>query len=105
MDSFLLFFFFFQAEDGIRDYKVTGVKTCALPIFSGLQSTVRREAQPAGLIAAPEWHWCRFAVLAGIHRAPIELIVVGDAAAVLLSAGSGRLAYARTFRSGSSGQR
>ena len=29
-----LFFFFFQAEDGIRDYKVTGVQTCALPILS-----------------------------------------------------------------------
>src|SRR3989454_8304566 len=28
------FFFFFQAEDGIRDYKVTGVQTCALPIFA-----------------------------------------------------------------------
>src|SRR5205807_6166912 len=28
----LCFFFFFQAEDGIRDYKVTGVQTCALPI-------------------------------------------------------------------------
>src|SRR5256885_11237999 len=28
-----LVFFFFQAEDGIRDYKVTGVQTCALPIF------------------------------------------------------------------------
>src|SRR5256885_11955739 len=28
-------FFFFQAEDGIRDYKVTGVQTCALPIFAG----------------------------------------------------------------------
>src|SRR5256885_11157210 len=28
-----VFFFFFQAEDGIRDYKVTGVQTCALPIF------------------------------------------------------------------------
>src|SRR5256885_2540969 len=27
-------FFFFQAEDGIRDYKVTGVQTCALPIFT-----------------------------------------------------------------------
>src|ERR1039457_3720357 len=26
------FFFFFQAEDGIRDYKVTGVQTCALPV-------------------------------------------------------------------------
>src|SRR5258708_8754310 len=27
------FFFFFQAEDGIRDDLVTGVQTCALPIF------------------------------------------------------------------------
>src|SRR5258708_19022625 len=30
--SFLCFFFFFQAEDGIRDDLVTGVQTCALPI-------------------------------------------------------------------------
>src|SRR5256885_5475690 len=29
----LLYIFFFQAEDGIRDYKVTGVQTCALPIL------------------------------------------------------------------------
>src|SRR5215471_7347634 len=29
---FFLFFFFFQAEDGIRDLYVTGVQTCALPI-------------------------------------------------------------------------
>src|SRR5437870_11119673 len=28
-----VFFFFFQAEDGIRDGHVTGVQTCALPIF------------------------------------------------------------------------
>src|SRR5476651_770690 len=28
----MLFFFFFQAEDGIRDIGVTGVQTCALPI-------------------------------------------------------------------------
>src|SRR5256886_16985397 len=28
----MLFFFFFQAEDGIRDLTVTGVQTCALPI-------------------------------------------------------------------------
>src|ERR1022692_5346846 len=28
-------FFFFQAEDGIRVYKVTGVQTCALPICVG----------------------------------------------------------------------
>src|SRR2546430_5386198 len=31
----LLCFFFFQAEDGIRDLTVTGVQTCALPIFFG----------------------------------------------------------------------
>src|SRR5688500_19392015 len=30
-------FFFFQAEDGIRDYKVTGVQTCALPIWNELE--------------------------------------------------------------------
>src|SRR5262249_57977424 len=30
--SSLVFFFFFQAEDGIRDWSVTGVQTCALPI-------------------------------------------------------------------------
>src|SRR5438067_8867226 len=29
----LSLFFFFQAEDGIRDRNVTGVQTCALPIF------------------------------------------------------------------------
>src|SRR5690606_40581917 len=28
-----IFLFFFQAEDGIRDFHVTGVQTCALPIF------------------------------------------------------------------------
>src|SRR2546427_10196610 len=30
---FTFFIFFFQAEDGIRDLTVTGVQTCALPIF------------------------------------------------------------------------
>src|SRR5256885_11840244 len=44
----ILYFFFFQAEDGIRDYKVTGVQTCALPIsVRGAFSLVR--------IAASEW--------------------------------------------------
>src|SRR2546421_9488600 len=32
--SLFFFFFFFQAEDGIRDLIVTGVQTCALPIFA-----------------------------------------------------------------------
>src|SRR2546429_6577316 len=33
-DSRWVIFFFFQAEDGIRDVAVTGVQTCALPILS-----------------------------------------------------------------------
>src|SRR2546422_5269972 len=32
----MCFFFFFQAEDGIRDVAVTGVQTCALPILPRL---------------------------------------------------------------------
>src|SRR5215213_10696833 len=37
--------FFFQAEDGIRDWSVTGVQTCALPIFEGVGR--ERRAEPA----------------------------------------------------------
>src|SRR2546430_8305898 len=33
-------FFFFQAEDGIRDLTVTGVQTCALPILWGVVSAI-----------------------------------------------------------------
>src|SRR2546430_5617299 len=35
-------YFFFQAEDGIRDLTVTGVQTCALPIYAGLRGLVQR---------------------------------------------------------------
>src|SRR2546430_5737291 len=33
LNESFIFFFFFQAEDGIRDLTVTGVQTCALPIL------------------------------------------------------------------------
>src|SRR5215211_8237825 len=36
-----MFFFFFQAEDGIRDHCVTGVQTCALPILRLLQRNAK----------------------------------------------------------------
>src|SRR3989475_2675024 len=39
----VFFFFFFQAEDGIRDLTVTGVQTCALPILSTRLSRVQQE--------------------------------------------------------------
>src|SRR5690606_40005321 len=32
--GYIAYFFFFQAEDGIRDFHVTGVQTCALPIWA-----------------------------------------------------------------------
>src|SRR5256885_10764020 len=47
-------FFFFQAEDGIRDYKVTGVQTCALPIYlraRGHASARRSRRVSAWLVA------------------------------------------------------
>src|SRR5262249_58530509 len=37
-----VWFFFFQAEDGIRDWSVTGVQTCALPISSTVISNCSR---------------------------------------------------------------
>src|SRR2546430_3829540 len=45
---FLSFFFFFQAEDGIRDLTVTGVQTCALPI-SGVHSLMLLSAAAIGM--------------------------------------------------------
>src|SRR5205823_8860321 len=44
----LIVFFFFQAEDGIRDKLVTGVQTCALPIFAGAGAEGSHAALRAG---------------------------------------------------------
>src|SRR5688572_32587649 len=44
---YLVFFFFFQAEDGIRDLTVTGVQTCALPICG------RRRKEVVGIDGEP----------------------------------------------------
>src|SRR5688500_19663963 len=53
-------FFFFQAEDGIRDYKVTGVQTCALPIYV---------LHHLGVVVSREERLVRAAVL---HRQPAD---------------------------------
>src|SRR5688572_32472539 len=53
-----VFFFFFQAEDGIRDLTVTGVQTCALPIYMALEAIKpnrdddRRSAEPQPAVTA-----------------------------------------------------
>src|SRR3989475_6595266 len=43
-----IFFFFFQAEDGIRDLTVTGVQTCALPISVRSRSSDNRGRRACG---------------------------------------------------------
>src|SRR5256884_6426217 len=43
-----MFFFFFQAEDGIRDVAVTGVQTCALPISRPARRHPSRRARDSG---------------------------------------------------------
>src|SRR5690606_18360156 len=48
------FFFFFQAEDGIRDFHVTGVQTCALPIWpTGSRGWSRRCRWPNSTASRP----------------------------------------------------
>src|SRR5256886_1795463 len=48
-DQYKLFFFFFQAEDGIRDLTVTGVQTCALPISFWPEAKYATTAAPVRL--------------------------------------------------------
>src|SRR5690606_7999965 len=49
------FFFFFQAEDGIRDFHVTGVQTCALPISAAYR---RSRLPPRSRRSAACWARC-----------------------------------------------
>src|SRR5690349_7827294 len=75
----VLFFFFFQAEDGIRDLYVTGVQTCALPILR------YRGVEQADGRAVIEWdappEYC--------FHAPTGPIVHGGMVAALLDTAMG----------------
>src|SRR5437762_13549468 len=60
MTSLSFFFFFFQAEDGIRDTSVTGVQTCALPIWGGLswlEAPAPRPGTPGPLTCTVASRW------------------------------------------------
>src|SRR3989440_8634428 len=48
-------FFFFQAEDGIRDLIVTGVQTCALPISAAGQQTLQRRSCGSPASTSTSW--------------------------------------------------
>src|SRR5699024_11721931 len=47
MIIFYEIYFFYQAEDGIRDRNVTGVQTCALPISDGEKAKVQKNVEDA----------------------------------------------------------
>src|SRR5437763_2688325 len=69
--SVVLIFFFFQAEDGIRDTSVTGVQTCALPISAGLRRSARhRDAAPVPARGCPPGipSWFPDSVCACVHQ-------------------------------------
>ena len=54
----LVLFFFFQAEDGIRDWSVTGVQTCALPICTkcrGAAATRNGQCKKRGRCRNEKW--------------------------------------------------
>src|SRR2546422_11092726 len=53
--SHFFIFFFFQAEDGIRDVAVTGVQTCALPIWMAL--TEEYAIEFAAMVAPYRIYW------------------------------------------------
>src|SRR6266446_5545214 len=82
--------FFFQAEDGIRDYKVTGVQTCALPISavptapkkidcvaisrSAVGQTISALLPPSSMIVFPNRLWTVFATFNPIATEPVAEI-------------------------------
>src|SRR5438034_2369567 len=57
-----VYFFFFQAEDGMRYHCVTGVQTCALPIFGPGAWTLRGDIPPE-----PNTRWDRSCARSALH--------------------------------------
>src|SRR6266581_8631012 len=64
-------FFFFQAEDGIRDGRVTGVQTCALPIWGISPESAKQMGYHRELEVACE-------TLKKMHRRGIRILPGGD---------------------------
>src|SRR3712207_7599837 len=95
--QYTVFFFFFQAEDGIRDIGVTGVQTCALPIlaavaFVGAQGVAAVDGNPwltlimGGLTAVLAVVGYRWVVRKTEHRPVTEL--AGPGAGLALGRGT-----------------
>src|SRR5688500_19960925 len=66
-------YFIFQAEDGIRDYKVTGVQTCALPISVSISKNSTPSAYRSHSAVASSPRACSGAMYSGVPKiAPLR---------------------------------
>src|SRR5436309_4156394 len=86
------FSFFFQAEDGIRDFHVTGVQTCALPIFFELPLVITLLAR-MGVVTAKQLSKNRKYAILGAFIAGAVLTPTPDAFNQTLMAGPLILLY------------
>src|SRR6266487_4563491 len=64
----MFYFFFFQAEDGIRDGRVTGVQTCALPIFTAHADAQCLDVEPGDATNADAPAWVKRQIARGVYR-------------------------------------
>src|SRR2546430_9889324 len=86
--------FFFQAEDGIRDLTVTGVQTCALPIFEAYRYVMQLRHVPAVLALSrqplPTLDRNKYAAASGLARGAYVLADApgGKPEVILIASGS-----------------
>src|SRR2546425_12600683 len=67
-------FFFFQAEDGIRDKLVTGVQTCALPICRGIAAITENDEVERSRTGSTKMRGAPRRYFQSIHRNPIDVV-------------------------------
>src|SRR6266581_949293 len=77
--------FFFQAEDGIRDGRVTGVQTCALPIFRN--PSMMKTRAPGTVIRTSRHHFPTMfggAITRAVYGRPAERTWIAESAMSVL---------------------
>src|SRR2546430_11528084 len=88
-----MLFFFFQAEDGIRDLTVTGVQTCALPIY--VIVLARGVDKGRGLTAARDYLGCANQPVAAIGDSDRDVpMLAADRKSTRLNSSHSQISYA-----------